>query len=134
MLFELIELEIGNRDDALVVGQLLEEGAQRSEGAGHADFNFLSAVVVLLDVILRKEFPQHQTICASAILNALQNHRQFTLFGQQSFELFIFFLPRLVDGAKLIQTLRRNLRLRVLRQELSNLALNCLRFRARLAA
>jgi hypothetical protein len=57
-----MELEICNRDNSLVVGQLLEENPQCGKRAGYTDLDFLSAVVLFLNIILRREFPKYQTI------------------------------------------------------------------------
>src|SRR5206468_10239406 len=71
----LLNLEVSNRDDALILRHLIEERTQACKRALNRNIDSLATVEVLLRVILRRELSDRETGGASAILNSFQDFR-----------------------------------------------------------
>ena len=120
---ELGELEVCDRDDALVGGHLREELAHVVVASGDLDLDGLARVEVLLHLVLRREASNGE-VTARALLYVLQHHRQFALLGQERLEVFVVGLRARVVGLELVEALRGDDRARVSTLELRDLSLD----------
>src|SRR5678815_1197424 len=76
-------------------------------------FNCLPAVVILLHIFLWKESRQDQIVITNPVLDALEDHGEFSLFWQKGFELGILFFHSFVLGFELAESLRNYLSLSI---------------------
>src|ERR1043165_1558068 len=83
LLVHLLDLKVRDRNDALIVRHLIEEGSQAAKRTLHRDVDLLAAVEILLHIILRQELAQRQARGLRAILNTLEDLGKFTLLRQE---------------------------------------------------